>query len=990
LSQFTSRITQPTIAPSAIAPSTIAPPTLQLRFFGTPTICVHNRLIDNLPTKAQALLAYLALTRQSQPRVALAHLLWSEKAEKRALANLRKVLQKLRQALPDHLTIDHHSVALLTDVDVWIDVLAFEDQLAHSLNLKDPEELEQTLQHYRADFLAGFYVRNASEFEAWHLSQQALLRENMLNSLKRLSQLYVQRGDLPEAIDVTQRILQYEPWREESHRQLMLLLFQNGEIAEALRHYERCWQLLEEELGVPPSKATEQLYREIRSRQLETDPLHPTKKLVSSPAAIIPIGFKLPAWLDLRVDLRAAKHLFGTQTAHNALRTRLLAPARPWLVTIDGLGGIGKTALAQELLNDLSQTSHFEQVAWVSAKQEEFQPSSGTQIINRAAIDAEQLINSILLQLVATKQNASTPAAKEELLHQILAEKPTIIVIDNLETVADYEALIPTLRAFANPSKFLITSRYSLAHNADIYSQTLNELSQNDTLDLLRHEATMRGIHGLTNATDETLAKIYAVTGGHPLTLNLILGQLNFLPLDHLLNELQDASSQRTEELYTYIYWQSWQLLDQPSHQLFCIMPLLQNATYRQLCAITQLPEETLQSALSRLINLSLLHVGGDLFEPRYLLHRLTETFLANEIQHKPKQLCVNQSPSWRDFYQQTILNGLHYWHEHPALQEIDAEQLDDNREGILNLINHGLRYERAWLPTQKLITALASYMERRGHWRVWRTILERAIDAAQNANDINGETTISALLGRLSQRQGNGPEIVRFYRRALRLAKTQNNHYETARVCANLGYYYIESGHCWRAETLNLYALKIFEKIESTHGLAHTNNHLGMLYTRQHLWRQATQHFERACQLWKRSGDQHSLLSGYMNLGLLHVEVGATDEAMTCLQRANRIAQRTGELPHIPRILNNMAVAHHKKQAWVEAEACAKKAESLFHEYADQLGLASAWQNLGDLYADVNQTESAIEYFDKALTVHRKLNNQIGIERIRTKMNAL
>lgn len=1003
MSQFTSRITTSTGTTSKI--TTIAPPTLQLRLFGAPSIYIHNKPITSLPTKAQALLAYLALTRQTQLRSTLANLLWDEMTEDRALANLRKVLQKLRKAMPDQLMIGYQSVSLAIDTDVWVDVLAFENELAHSLsasnansfnaNSFNTNSLEEVLQYYREDFLAGFYVRKASEFEAWQLSQRARLRESMLNTLKRLAHICIQQDNLSRAIDITVRILEYEPWREEAHRQLMRLFFQNGESGQALLHYERCRQLLEQELGVSPSQATKQLYQQIRSGQLETDAHNPSAQSTPSPEAAAPTGFKLPAWLDRRANSQGTKQLFGTQAAHDALHTHLLAPTRPWLVAIDGIGGIGKTALAQELLNDLSNASYFKQVAWVSAKQEEFQPNRGTQPIDNPAIDAEQLIDSILKQLVSIKQTPSTPAAKEELLQQILAEKPTLIVVDNLETVADYEALIPTLRAFANPSKFLITSRYSLVHEPDIYSQTLSELSQQDVLNLLRHEATMRGIRGLADADEETLAQIYAVAGGHPLTLNLILGQLNFLPLDHLLNTLQHTSSQRAEELYTYIYWQTWQLLDQSSQQLFCTMPLLQNATYAQLCAITQLPVETLQSALVKLINLSLLRVDGDLFEPRYVLHRLTETFLTNEVQRNlaqksPIPQLLGKSSVWRDFYQQTILNGLHYWHEHPAVQEVDVQQLDQNRDGILNLIHHGLRHELAWSPTHKLIIALASYMERRGHWHLWRAILERAIETAQNANDIDGETTITALLGRVSQRQGRGPEVVRRYRRVLQLAKSQNNQYEIGRACTNLGYYYIDSSHWWRAELLNLRALEIFEELENAHGLAHANNHLGMLYTRQHHWPQAKERFERACQLWQKHGDQHSLLSGYMNLGLMHVEIGETDEAMAYLHKASRIAQHTGELSYTARILNNMAVAHHQNKAWIEAEECAKKAESLFQEYADQRGLASAWQNLGLIYADINQTQRALEYLDKALVIHRKLNNQSDIEQIREKISTL
>jgi hypothetical protein len=54
--------------------------------------------------------------------------------------------------------------------------------------------------------------------------------------------------------------------------------------------------------------------------------------------------------------------------------------------------------------------------------------------------------------------------------------------------------------------------------------------------------------------------------------------------------------------------------------------------SHDQLAAISELDRATLQSALLRLIDHSLVQVAGDLDAPRYRLHRLTETFLLHEV----------------------------------------------------------------------------------------------------------------------------------------------------------------------------------------------------------------------------------------------------------------------------------------------------------------------------------------------------------------------
>ncbi|MEZ4869542.1 MAG: hypothetical protein R3C14_49920 [Caldilineaceae bacterium] len=94
---------------------------------------------------------------------------------------------------------------------------------------------------------------------------------------------------------------------------------------------------------------------------------------------------------------------------------------------------------------------------------------------------------------------------------------------------------------------------------------------------------------------------------------------------------------------------------------------------------------------------------------------------------------------------------------------------------------------------------------------------------AAQRTKDVGGETTLSALLAKLCQRQSRPQETVLYYRRVIRLAVQSDNRYEEARACSNLGYRFIDQGHWWRSEVLSCHALAIFEELASQHGRAHT-----------------------------------------------------------------------------------------------------------------------------------------------------------------------
>jgi hypothetical protein len=128
------------------------------------------------------------------------------------------------------------------------------------------------------------------------------------------------------------------------------------------------------------------------------------------------------------------------------------------------------------------------------------------------------------------------------------------------------------------------------------------------------------------------LEAIYRVVGGNPLALKLVIGQIHILPLSHVLENLRQAQGKRTEDLYTYIYWQAWQRLDTPSQKVLLVMPLAQGGTLVQLTRVSELALPELNQALEHLITLSLVEAYGDIEERRYRIHRLTETFLLTEV----------------------------------------------------------------------------------------------------------------------------------------------------------------------------------------------------------------------------------------------------------------------------------------------------------------------------------------------------------------------
>jgi len=340
-------------------------------------------------------------------------------------------------------------------------------------------------------------------------------------------------------------------------------------------------------------------------------------------------------------------------------------------------------------------------------------------------------------------------------------------------------------------------------------------------------------------------------------------------------------------------------------------------------------------------------------------------------------------------FFERQVMREVTYWGEQTAVKTIEVGTLDRERENILKAIGFGLAVSPSlaatlWPATRHLIVAFAPYMERRGLWDAWHTVLERAIAAAQQVADVAGEITLTAFLARLSQRQSRGADVVLYYRRVIRLARRTDNRFELARACSNLGFYFVEHERWWRSEVLGCHALALFKDLNSQHGQAHTHNHLGVLYTRQKRWTEAEGHLLQACSIWRTMSDEYNLAAfGLLNLGVLYVDQKKPKEAITSLDVAYHKAKLLGETTMVGRILQNMALAQRLQGAFTDAETLALQAEQIAQKYHDTLQLAFVWHNLGLIYIQTRQTGQASEYIGRALQMYRQLGSHYGEQRL-------
>lgn len=278
---------------------------LRISLFGEVQVTRSDRLLEvRLTQLTGALLAYLLLHRhRCHPREVLTALFWSEYSEEQARGCLSTALWRLRRSLepPDSpraaylITTPAGHVGFNSESDYWLDVEAFEQsasrilgQPSQTIDAADAEELERALQLHKADLLEGFY-------DDWVLRERERLRSLRLTCLVRLLQYYRHHRAYEQSLACGQQILNYDPLREEIHREMMRIYLESGQRTLALRQYEICAKVLSDELSIPPMEETQRLYAEIA----RADSHQPSLSTPAEPTGI------LQMLQQLRLTLRA-------------------------------------------------------------------------------------------------------------------------------------------------------------------------------------------------------------------------------------------------------------------------------------------------------------------------------------------------------------------------------------------------------------------------------------------------------------------------------------------------------------------------------------------------------------------------------------------------------------------------------------------------------------------------------------------------------------
>lgn len=424
----------------------------------------------------RALFAYLAVEADTfHNRSQLATLLWPEENEAHVRHNLRQALFFLRQSLCNVPERDELLAVTPTRLH-WkkagsiVDLHTFQQYWQASQHHRHTpgeycatclECLTQAAAHYQGEFLHGLLLKANPLFEEWVIFRREQAHRQVMTVLSKLAAHYIAIGSHAQAQPYAARQVELEPWHEEGHRQLMWALAAQGQQSAALRQYESCRRLLEQELGAPPTAETTQLYEQIRAGQFQPITHAPTQspRQGTTQAQAEPATVHLPNARPQRSHNLPATlaPLVGRSAQLVELRTLLQDPSRR-LITIVGMGGMGKSRLALALLEEVvaATPSPFAHGCW-------FVRLAG--VTTDTALVADGLAGAILQALELSPTQTTLQGA---LLHY-LAERQLLLVLDGFEDLLLAEGtaiaatdFLLTLLQVAPKVTIIVTSRLPL------------------------------------------------------------------------------------------------------------------------------------------------------------------------------------------------------------------------------------------------------------------------------------------------------------------------------------------------------------------------------------------------------------------------------------------------------------------------------------------------------------------------------------------------
>ena len=658
--------------------------------------------------------------------------------------------------------------------------------------------------------------------------------------------------------------------------------------------------------------------------QLPAAELGLTQSMPADTASTSKIEPAISALYDPAIPLLPTLPLIGREAELASIKQHLLALGGESLTALNGLPGVGKTALAITLAHDQQLRAHFtDGVLW-------------------AALGPRANIHGVLShwgRLLNVPQREMEQLGSSEAwaraIHSAIGTRRMLLIIDDAWLIDD--ALL--LKVGGPYCAHLLTTRFpTIATQLAISrSITLRELNNAQGMDLLRLLAPQ------AIAVDEQkVQNLVQAVGGLPLALTLIGSYLRKHSYTGQARRIHSALALLADASERMQLKQSFSPLE--SHPS---LPDETSLSLNSIIAVTDLAlDEQVRHALYTLSvfppkpnsfsEVAALHIAECEVEQ---LDALTDTGLLEY--NSAERYLLHQSiadyarihltePARARAYTRLIEYAIDYIQLHKK----DYELLELESNVLLAALETAYKMSKRPELVQAVI-AFVPFMLLRAWYDQADLHTQRAHDAALAIDDKRSLTYILSYRGQLAQKQGHYEEAETYYQDGLTLARQSA---DKERICALL-------------------------------------DKLGNFTWRRGKYEQAETYLQEGLELARAIGDREHIGSILRTLAAVVANLGDYEQSAAYLQEGLELAREVGEREQICRILLNLGANWGGRGRFLEAEVYFQEALELARQIGHQEMICILLGNLGDAAVELNDYERANAYLQEGLA----LAHQIG-----------
>ncbi|HEX4789327.1 MAG TPA: BTAD domain-containing putative transcriptional regulator [Actinospica sp.] len=942
----------------------------------------------------QRILLGVLLERANQPVSTgkLVELVWDGAPPDGGLPTLRTYLVRLRRGLGPRvaariLTRDNGYMAQVEEHE--LDALLFEAQCRRmdaAVRVGDWSGVSEAAESALAVWRGAPLVDVPSRF--LHETWLPRLEQSRLQVLEWQAEAALRLGRSEQLIQPLRELTTAHPLRERFHAQFMLALYRAGRQAEALAAYQDARHILVENLGIEPGAELRSLHSRILSGEVEPAPVRP---LVEEKPAM-PQSARKPPSPVARVAPQqlpaSAQHFTGRQIEMDLLVDRLgpltqQADSGGAIVisAIDGMAGIGKTALAVRAAHHLAERFPDGQL---------FLDLHGyTQ--GRRPSTPEEALDVLLLALGTPAQQI--PRRLEEraaLYRQQLYDTRTLIVLDNASDEAQVRPLLPG----ESGCLVLVTSRRRLKGLDDAHTLPLDLLPSSDAVALLRAVAGANRFP----PHDPLASEVVDLCGRLPLAVRIAGALLRHRPawtLEYLAELLRDRH-RRVPNLYdgerdlATAFGLSYTSLDEHQQDLFRALGLVPGPDIDAYAAAALRKSDP--AIVSRRL--------GDLVDHNLLTEYAPGRYRLHDLLRAHARTLVDADPAPES--DAAVGRLLHYYAytahsasvaitrcprsepdgpipaHTPALADPEAArtwlrtEYSNLEAAFVHAHAHGLDRHAIALSTglAEIVLADGPFTHALQIHRTAAGIAERLGDRAVHADALTD-------LGRARSVTGDFPGAVDTYTRALELYRALGDRLGEANVLTHLGGVRPVTGDFSGAVDAYTRALELYRALDSRYGEANALTELGRVRYITGDYPGADTAHTRALELYRALGNSLGEAYALANLGRLRQATGDLPGASGAHTRALELYHALGNRLGEANVLTYLGRVRHLTEDYPGAGAAHARALELYRALGNRLGEAYALTELGRARHMAGDYPGADTAHTRALEIHRALGHR-------------